>query len=142
MKIWKHEFNLEGLNGMNDNTLGRALGIEFTEIGDDYLIATMPVNDNTVQPMRILHGGASVALAETLGSVASNLCIEDLTKQTAVGLEINANHLTPGRYGSKVVGKVTPIRVGKSVHVWNIDIMTEAGKKICVSRLTTAIIER
>ncbi len=139
MKIWKHEFNLEMLNRMNEGTLGEHLNIVFTEIGDDYLVATMPVDDRTVQPMKILHGGASVALAETLGSVASNLCI-DTSKNFAVGLEINANHLSKGRYNSHVVGTVRPVRVGKTVHVWNIEIKSPEGKLICVSRLTTTII--
>jgi 1,4-dihydroxy-2-naphthoyl-CoA hydrolase len=142
MKIWKHEFSLEGLNALNENTMGRHLGIEFIDFGDDFLVATLPVDERTVQPMRQLHGGASVVLAETLGSVASNLCLTDYTKQAAVGLEINANHLSPGRFGTHVIGTVRPIRVGKTVHVWNIEIKSPEGKLICVSRLTTAIIER
>jgi 1,4-dihydroxy-2-naphthoyl-CoA hydrolase len=142
MKIWKQEFTLEGLNTTSKNTIGEHIGIEFIDFGDDFISAKMPVDERTVQPMRILHGGASVVLAETLGSVASTLCIEDWSKKTAVGLEINANHLSPGRFGSFVVGTVRPVRVGKSVHVWNIEIKTPEGKLICVSRLTTAIIER
>jgi len=100
----------------------------------------MPVDHRTVQPFGILHGGASVVLAETLGSVASTLCLKDITKQTAVGLEINANHLRSVRKGY-VYGKVTPIRVGRSIHVWNIEIKDDNGKVSAISRLTTMIIE-
>jgi 1,4-dihydroxy-2-naphthoyl-CoA hydrolase len=140
--MWKHPVTLDGLNNMNDNTLGQALGIEFTAVGDDFLEATMPVNVNTVQPFRILHGGASVALAETLGSVASTLCIEDWAKKTAVGLEINANHLKSVREGGLVTGTCRPIRVGRQVHVWQIEIRDERGNLCCVSRLTVAVVER
>ncbi len=142
MSIWKHSAELEGLNNMNENTLGSALGIVFTEVGDDYLVATMPVNANTVQPFRILHGGASVALAETMGSVASTLCIEDWANQTAVGLEINANHLKSVREGGVVTGTCRPIRVGRQVHVWQIEIRDEKGDMSCVSRLTVSVVSR
>jgi 1,4-dihydroxy-2-naphthoyl-CoA hydrolase len=142
MKIWKQEFNLEGLNSISANTLGTHIGIEFSDFGDDFLSATMPVDERTVQPARILHGGASVVLAETLGSVASVLCLADMTKQMPVGLEINANHLSPGRFGTHVIGTCRPIRIGKTVHVWNIEIKSPDGKLICVSRLTTAIVDR
>jgi len=137
--IWKQQTTLEFLNSLGVNTLGGHLGIEFTEIGDDFLIAKMPVDSRTIQPFGILHGGASVVLAETLGSVASTLCIADVTKQTAVGLEINANHLRSVRSGF-VYGKVTPIRVGRSVHVWNIEITDDTGKLSAISRLTTMVI--
>lgn len=140
MKIWKHELTLEGLNASGRGTIGEHIGIEFVDFGDDFLVAKMPVDARTIQPMRQLHGGASVVLAETLGSVASLLCLSDWTKQAAVGLEVNANHLSPGRFGTEVFGTVRPIRVGKTVHVWNIEIKTSEGKLICVSRLTTAII--
>ena len=142
MKIWRQEFNLESLNASGSNTIGSHIGIEFIEFGDDFLKAKMPVDERTIQPARILHGGASVVLAETLGSVASVLCIEDTTKKMPVGLEINANHLSPGRFGTYVIGTCTPIRVGKNIHVWNIEITTAEGKLVCVSRLTTAIVDR
>lgn len=142
MSIWKHPAELEGLNNMNENTLGSALGIVFTEVGEDYLVATMPVNANTVQPFRILHGGASVTLAETMGSVASTLCIEDWANQTAVGLEINANHLKSVREGGVVTGTCRPIRVGRQVHVWQIEIRDEKGDMSCVSRLTVSVVSR
>jgi 1,4-dihydroxy-2-naphthoyl-CoA hydrolase len=139
--MWKQNTDLSCLNTLNANTLGENLGIEFTEIGEDYLVAKMPVDHRTVQPYRLLHGGASVALAETLGSVASTLCIEDLSKKMAVGVEINANHLRPATKGF-VYGKVRPIRVGRAMHVWNIEITDERGKLVCVSRLTVAVVEK
>lgn len=138
--IWKHAVSLENLNLMNQNTLGGALDIRFTEMGDDFVTATMPVNASTVQPFRILHGGASVALAETLGSVASTLCIENHTESTAVGLEINANHLKSVREGATVTGTCRPIRIGRQVHVWQIEIRDEKGDLSCISRLTVAVV--
>jgi 1,4-dihydroxy-2-naphthoyl-CoA hydrolase len=138
--IWKQAATLEGLNALNHNTLGSALDIEFVALGDDFVTATMPVGAKTVQPFRILHGGASVALAETLGSVASTLCIEDLTAFTAVGLEINANHLKSVKEGAMVTGTCRPIRVGRQVHVWQIEIRDEKGDLSCISRLTVAIV--
>ena len=117
------------------------LGIEFTRIGDDYLEARMPVDHRTVQPMGLLHGGASCVLAETMGSVASFLCIEDPAKETAVGVEINANHLRPAIKGF-VTGKVSPLRIGRKLHVWNIEIKDEEGRLICVSRITIAVVQR
>jgi 1,4-dihydroxy-2-naphthoyl-CoA hydrolase len=140
--IWKTPPTLEALNALNQNTLNEALGITFTEIGDDYLVASMPVQAKTVQPFRILHGGASVCLAETLGSVAGMLCIADLGTHTAVGLEINANHLKSVREGSVVYGTVRPIRIGKSVHVWGIEIKDDQENLVCISRLTLSIVER
>lgn len=138
--IWKHPPDAARFNALNANTLGETLGIEFTEISDDCIIARMPVDHRTVQPYRLLHGGASVALAETLGSVASTLCIEDLSKKMAVGVEINANHLRSARSGF-VYGKVTPIRVGRTMHVWNIEIRDEQERLVCVSRLTVAVVD-
>jgi 1,4-dihydroxy-2-naphthoyl-CoA hydrolase len=134
--MWKQEFTLEGLNAMSTNTAVSHLGIEFTEFGEDYLKARMPVDERTVQPMRIVHGGANVTLAETLGSVASTLLIEDLTKQVPVGLEINANHLRSVREGSYVDGICRPIHIGRTTHIWEIKIFTAEGKLSCISRLT------
>ncbi len=139
--IWKNQPDLSRLNAMNANTLGENLGIEFTEIGDDFIVAKMPVDDRTVQPFRLLHGGASVALAETLGSVASSFCIEDLSKKMPVGVEINANHLRPATKGF-VYGKVMPVRIGRTMHVWNIEIKDERGRLTCVSRLTVAVVDQ
>ena len=140
--IWKAKPTLEQMNALGNNTMMSALSIEIVEIGDDFILAKMPVDARTVQPMRILHGGASVVLAETLGSYASTLCIADNPKKQAVGIEINASHLSSAREGAFVFGKVTPVRVGKSMHVWQIEITDAAGKLVCISRLTVAIIER
>ena len=137
--IWKHPVTIEGLQNMSHDTMVSFLEIEFTEIGNDYIIAKMPVSHKTVQPMRILHGGASVVLAETLGSVASTLLIEDLTVQQPVGLEINANHIRSAHEGSFVVGKVNPIHIGRTTHIWNIEIRNSDDKIVCVSRLTMAV---
>jgi 1,4-dihydroxy-2-naphthoyl-CoA hydrolase len=139
--IWKNKPTLEYLNTIGQNTLSEHLGIEMIEIGDDYLKAKMPVDYRTVQPFRILHGGASVAFAETLGSVASVLCV-DVSIYQVVGVEINANHLSSAPEGSMVFGIVRPIRVGRTIHVWDIDITNEKGKKMCVSRITIAVVKR
>ncbi len=139
--IWKHTPDLEGLNKMGTNNLGSHLGMEFTEFGEDYLIARMPVDDRTRQPFGLLHGGASAALAETLGSVASFLCIPDPDAQMAVGVEINCNHLRSAHKGF-VFGKVSPYRVGRTMHVWNIEITDERQRLVCVSRLTIAVVKR
>ncbi len=141
MMLWKQRPSIEALQQMSGNTLVDALGIEFTELGDDFLTARMPVDHRTVQPMRILHGGASVALAETLGSIASVLCLEEPEQQTPVGVEINANHLNSATKGF-VHGTARPLKIGRRIHVWNIEIKDDAGKLICVSRLTIAIIAR
>jgi 1,4-dihydroxy-2-naphthoyl-CoA hydrolase len=116
------------------------LAIEVTEIGDDFLIAKMPVDARTKQPAGLLHGGASTALAESLGSMASALCLKSKSKMP-VGIEINANHLKSAASGF-VFGKVTPVRVGLSLHVWNIEIRNEKNDLICVSRLTVMIVDR
>jgi len=139
MSIWYEDFTIENVRTLRNNTLNKHLGIEFLEIGTDYILAKMPVDDRTRQSRGMLHGGASCVLAESLGSIASNLCI-NMRKQKAVGLEINANHLRPVFKGF-VTGKATPINLGKSIHVWNIDISNEAGKLNCISRLTTAIVD-
>jgi 1,4-dihydroxy-2-naphthoyl-CoA hydrolase len=140
--IWKTQPTIEGINTIGKDSMGGYLDIEFTEVGDDYMVAKMPVDHRTVQPFRILHGGASVVLAETLGSIASVLCITDMSKYQAVGVEINANHLSSAREGTVVYGTVRPIRIGRTMHVWNIEIKDERGKLVCISRLTVAIVER
>lgn len=140
--IWKHETTTDILNDTSRNSLSDHLGITFTQIGEDYLEASMPVDSRTVQPFRILHGGASVVLAESLGSLASTLCIDDPAAQTAVGVEINANHLRSAREGETVTGRVTPIRVGRTIHVWHIEIRDSKQRQVCVSRLTIAIVAR
>jgi len=137
--LWKIKPTLDALNQMSENTAVGHLGIEFTEVGEDYLTATMPVDERTRQPMGLLHGGASVLLAETLGSVASVLCI-DFPRQQAVGLEINANHLRSVRSGL-VTGVVKAIRVGRRNHVWEIRISDEQDRLVCISRLTMAVLD-
>ncbi len=140
--IWKQPATLEGLNALNANTMAETLGIEFSEIGSDFIVATMPVNAKTVQPYRILHGGANVVLAETLGSVASTLCIENLTEQSAVGLEINANHLKSVPEGGQVTGICRPVRIGRQIHVWAIEVRDQYGNLSAISRLTVMIVSR
>jgi 1,4-dihydroxy-2-naphthoyl-CoA hydrolase len=122
------------------NTLGDHIGIVITEIGEDYLKATMPVDQRTRQPYGLLHGGASVVLAETLGSVASHLVV-DSSKFNSVGLEINANHLRGVREGI-VTGIARPLHTGKTTHVWDIKIYDDREKLVCVSRITVAIIKK
>jgi 1,4-dihydroxy-2-naphthoyl-CoA hydrolase len=140
--IWKNNFDTIGINNISNNTMVQHLGIEFTEVGEDYMVATMPVDHRTVQPVRLLHGGASVALAETLGSVASFACI-DIDKFNVVGIEINANHLKAVPEGSSnVTGKVTPIKIGRNIHIWNIEITDKNANLVCVSRLTTMVIPK
>lgn len=115
------------------------LGIEFMEIGDNYLTARMPVDHRTIQPMGLLHGGASVVLAESLGSVASSIIV-DRNKSYCVGLEINANHIKSAKSGF-VTGKATPIHIGRKTHVWDIKITNENDDLVCISRLTVAILD-
>lgn len=136
----KEAYTLEILNSWNYNTLGAQLGIEFTEIGADYLCGKMPVDHRTHQPMGLLHGGASVALAETLGSVAGLMQV-DAEKYACVGIEINANHLKSVRHGY-VFGKATAVHLGKKTQVWDIRLTNSNGDLICVSRLTLAVLER
>ena len=137
MPIWKRHVELATTNGWSANTLMQALDIRITEIGDDFLRGTMPVDDRTRQPYGILHGGASVALAETLGSTAAMLCCEE--GKSAVGLEINANHLRAVRDGL-VTGTARPIHVGRGTQVWEIRIENAAGELTCISRLTMAVV--
>lgn len=137
MRIWKQHADLTTLDTWSARTLMHTLDIRITEIGDDYLRGTMPVDDRTRQPYGILHGGASVALAETLGSTAAMLCCEG--GRAAVGLEINANHLRAVREGT-VTGTARPIHVGRSTQVWEIRIENEAGELTCIARLTMAVV--
>lgn len=139
--IWHSlDISLDQLNEMAENTMGNYLGMEFTEIGPDYLRIMMPVDHRTVQPYGLLHGGASAALAETVGSVASALVI-DPQKQICVGLEINANHVRGVREGY-VHGKACPLHLGSTTHVWDIRITDDHHKLVCVSRLTVAILPK
>jgi 1,4-dihydroxy-2-naphthoyl-CoA hydrolase len=136
--IWKSAQPLEALNGASDNTLIRHLGILFSEIGDDFLRATMPVDERTRQPYGLLHGGASVVLAETLGSMAANMCV-DRAKYACVGQEINANHVRSARRGV-VTGTARPAHIGGRSQVWTIEIVDEANELVCISRITMAVI--
>lgn len=130
---------IEVINQMSKNTLVEHLGIEVIELGKDYLIAKMPVDGRTHQPMGLLHGGASVALAETIGSIAATLTINNKL-QHCVGLEINANHIKSARSGY-VYGKTLPIHIGKRTQIWEIKITNEKNQLVCVSRITMAILD-
>lgn len=138
--IWKQVPNLEILNEMSKNTLIEHLGIEITEIGADFIKATMPVDERTKQPDGLLHGGASVALAESMGSFAGFLTLEDPDSKAIVGVDINANHLSAITSGT-VEATVSPIKIGRKIQVWNI-LLTQGSKKVCISRLTTMTINK
>ena len=125
------------MKSFEKKTMADHLGIEITEVGDDFITARMPVDERTVQPYGLLHGGASCVLAETLGSIAGTFCV-DVTKQMIVGIEINANHIRSAKSGY-VYGTVKPIHVGLTTQVWGIEIYNEQKKLICVSRLTCAV---
>lgn len=140
MGIFKTNTTVETINKWSANTLADQLGITFTVIGEDYLEAQMPVDHRTHQPLGLLHGGASVALAETMGSVAATLCV-DGTKQFCVGLEINANHIKSAREGF-VTGTTRPIHIGKKTQVWEIRITNQIGELVCISRITMAVLDR
>ena len=139
--IWFNKsMKVSDIQPLGQNNMAEHIGIEFTEIGEDYLKAKMPVDRRTNQPYGLLHGGASCVLAETLGSIASALMV-DTSKFICVGIEINANHIRSARNGY-VHGTVTPIHVGSSTHVWDIRIHSDEEKLICVSRLTVAILKK
>ncbi|MBI5447837.1 MAG: hotdog fold thioesterase [Gammaproteobacteria bacterium] len=137
--IWKVSFTLNDLMARSRHTLVEHLGIQFTEIGEDYLKATMPVDKRTHQPMGIMHGGSSCVLAESVGSVAANCCV-DITKQYCVGLDINTNHIRAIRKGY-VTGTAKPFHLGKTTQVWGIEIVDERGKIISITRLTMAVLD-
>jgi 1,4-dihydroxy-2-naphthoyl-CoA hydrolase len=134
------ENTLEKINAWRKNTMVEHLGIELTEVGQGYLCGKMPVDHRTHQPMGLLHGGASVALAETLGSIGAQLAV-DQSKYACVGLEINANHLKGVRSGF-VYGKATALHLGRTTQVWEIRITNEAEELVCISRITMAVIEK
>ena len=137
MAIWKQDISLERINGWSANTMMETLGIRITEIGDDWLRGTMPVDHRTHQPYGLLHGGASVVLAETLGSSAAMLALDP--SEVAVGLDINANHIRGVRSGT-VTGTARMVHIGRTTQVWEIRIETEAGELVCISRITMAVI--
>jgi 1,4-dihydroxy-2-naphthoyl-CoA hydrolase len=138
--IFPPDLSLDSLNQTGKNTMTDFLDIRFTQIGEDFLEATMPVTDKTKQPLGLLHGGANVVLAETLGSVAATLTV-DTSRQHCVGLEINANHLKSVRDGL-VRGVTKPIHLGKKTQVWEIKIYNSHDELTCISRITMAIIDK
>lgn len=140
-RIWRVDVTLESIRNKLVDTMTQHLGVELTEIGDDYLVGTMPVDSRTCQPMRILHGGASVVLAESLGSWAANAVVDN-TRFACVGQEINANHLRPVPVGRSVTGITKPIHIGGRSHVWGIEIFNDRQQLCCISRLTMAVINR
>ncbi|PJG82658.1 hotdog fold thioesterase [Caviibacterium pharyngocola] len=139
MNIWKKQFSLKQLNRLNEGCAVDHLGIEFTAQGDDWLEATMTVNHKTTQPMGLLHGGISAALAETVGSLAGFCCVEQ--HQAVVGIELNASHLRPVS-GGNMIAKASPVRLGKTLHVWQIDIRDQQDKLCCSARLTLSVINQ
>lgn len=140
MAIWHTNITPNDLNQRGKNTLSELLGIQFTEVGEKTLTATMPVNERTHQPLGILHGGANVVLAETIASTAANAVV-DMTKYFCVGLEINANHIRSVKDGL-VTAIAKPVHIGRTTHVWNVDIYNEDGKQTCISRMTASVISR
>src|SRR5688572_25986921 len=139
--IWfNHALTLDHLNTFGEGNMAEHLDLRFTELTEDSIRATMPVDHRTRQPYGLLHGGASCVLAETLGSVASALVVE-AEKYIVVGIEINANHLRSARQG-RVTGIVKPIHIGSTTHVWDIRISDENEKLVCISRLTVAVLEK
>lgn len=140
MAIWFHTPDLDYLNSLNQGTIHEVLGIRFTAFGDDFVEARMPVDPRTHQPHGLLHGGASVVLAESLGSTGASLCV-DSRRFFCVGQEINANHLRAVRQG-EVVGRAQPIHLGRRSQVWSIRIEDERQRLTCISRLTLAVLAR
>jgi 1,4-dihydroxy-2-naphthoyl-CoA hydrolase len=140
MAIWKQTGSLDRINASSRDTMVSTLDIRVVEVGDDFLRGTMPVDARTRQPFGLLHGGASVALAETLGSLAGNLCL-DPEKEVAVGLDINANHIRAVTAGL-VTGTARPLHIGRSTQVWEIRIEDDKERLVCISRLTLAVVPK
>lgn len=140
MQIWKNNITLDALNERGKNTMSDYLGIEFIEMGDDFLVARMPVDHRTKQPIGIMHGGASCVLAETVGSTAAN-CAVDLAQYYCVGLDINTNHIRSAKEGF-VIGTAKPFHLGRTTQVWGIEIVNEKKQLISVNRLTMAVLAR
>jgi 1,4-dihydroxy-2-naphthoyl-CoA hydrolase len=140
LSMFRPDITIEHIKTMSEHTMVDHLGIEYLELGKDFIRARMPVDHRTVQPLRMLHGGASVALAETLGSFAANITV-DIEKQYCVGLEINANHIKSVS-GGYVYGITKPIHIGKNTQVWEIRISNEEGELVCISRITMAVLNR
>jgi len=138
MRIWKTSISVEEITAANKDTAASHLGIEFLEVGDDFIRGRVPVDARTRQPYGLLHGGVSVVLAETLGSVAAHFCCGE--GQRAVGLDINANHLRGVTQGW-VTGTVRPVHIGRTTQVWQIDLTNDEGQLTCVSRITMAVVQ-
>lgn len=139
--IWKIKPDLEALNSISRNTMLEHLDIKITEVGDDYIKASMPVDHRTHQPMGLLHGGASVALAESMGSIAGALILDDMTKQSVVGTEISAHHLRS--VSSGLVHSITkPIKIGRTIQLWRTEIYDDEGRLLCTSELSTMIVNQ
>jgi 1,4-dihydroxy-2-naphthoyl-CoA hydrolase len=139
MAIWKRAVDLEMVTGRSHHFMVIHLGIEFVEVGDDYMIACMPVDHRTKQPLGIMHGGASCVLAETVGSTAANFCVD--SEYYCVGLDINTNHIRMAK-GGTVWGTARPFHLGQRTQVWGIEIVDEQKKLISVTRLTMAVLKR
>ncbi len=139
MAIWKKQISLEIINDLMKGTLCEHIGMQVTDIGDDFLQGTLPVDTRTQQHMGIIHGGASVVLAETLGSAASNFCCDN--EHYIVGLDINANHVRAGK-PPLVTGIARPLHIGRKTHVWEIKITDSEEKLVCIARLTTAVLKK
>lgn len=139
MSIWRHAIDLDRINAWNGGTLVEHLGMRVTEVGGDFVRGTMPVDARTRQPFGLLHGGASVAFAESLGSLAGNLCLGP--SEMAVGLDINANHVRAVSHGT-VTGTARPLHVGRSTQVWEIRVEDEHARLVCIARLTLAVVPR
>ena len=134
------KFTLSTITNISRNTMAEHMGIEYTEVGTDFLKAKMPVTNRTVQPMRLLHGGASVAFAETMGSIVGLMCLPDIKTHTVVGLEINANHIRGVKEGGWVFATCSPIHVGRTTIICEIKITNEQAKLVCASRITLAVV--
>ncbi|NNF33345.1 MAG: hotdog fold thioesterase [Saprospiraceae bacterium] len=138
--IWKNKFTKETFDSICKSTLAEHLEIELVEVGEDYLKLKMPINEKTKQPMGLLHGGASLALSESAGSIASAMCVDNPFNQQPVGVEINGNHLRSATSG--YANSVTkPIKIGRTLHVWNTEIFDDEGRLLCTSRLTIMIVK-
>ncbi|MFC0324029.1 PaaI family thioesterase [Gallibacterium melopsittaci] len=140
MSIWKKNINLEALNQANKNTAAEQLGIEFIGFGDDWVEAALTVDQRNCQPMGLLHGGSSALLAETVGSYAGFCACEE--DKGVVGVEINANHLRAMKLGERVVARATPLHIGRTLHVWQINITDSQQRLCCQSRLTLAVLDQ
>lgn len=137
--IWKHNPSPEMINAMSKDTLASHLGIEIIEIGTDYIRSKMPVDYRTRQPYGMLHGGASVVLSETVGSLATALLLEDFTRWSVLGIEVSASHVKSAREGF-VYGVTRPVKLGKTLQIWQTDVSDESGNLVCNSKLTTMVI--